>query len=58
MAYMSDGGHIGMLSWNEGSAGWRSGERVGREAALAPGLDAIKEMWARLLPPAASAIEG
>ena len=58
MAYMSDGGHIGMLSWNEGSAGWRSVERVGRDAALAPGLDAIKEMWARLLPAAESAIEG
>jgi 2-polyprenyl-6-methoxyphenol hydroxylase-like FAD-dependent oxidoreductase len=58
MAYLSDGGHIGMLSWNEGSAGWRSVERVGRDAALAPGLDAIKEMWGRLLPAAASAIEG
>lgn len=58
MAYMSDGGHIGMLSWNEGSAGWRSVERVGAEAALAPGLEAIKEMWARLLPASASAVEG
>jgi 2-polyprenyl-6-methoxyphenol hydroxylase-like FAD-dependent oxidoreductase len=58
MAYMSDGGHIGMLSWNEGSAGWRSCQKVGAEAALAPGLDAIKEMWVRLLPQAASAIEG
>ncbi len=58
MAYMSDGGHIGMLSWNEGSAGWRSIDRVGAEAALAPGLEAIKEMWARLLPAAASAVEG
>jgi 2-polyprenyl-6-methoxyphenol hydroxylase-like FAD-dependent oxidoreductase len=58
MAYMSDGGHIGMLSWNEGSGGWRSCERVGREAALAPGLDAIKEMWARLLPASASALDG
>ena len=58
MAYMSDGGHIGMLSWNEGSGGWRSARRVGREAALAPGLDAIKEMWTRLLPASASAVEG
>jgi 2-polyprenyl-6-methoxyphenol hydroxylase-like FAD-dependent oxidoreductase len=58
MAYMSDGGHIGMLSWNEGSGGWRSCERVGREAALAPGLDAIKEMWARLLPASESALDG
>jgi 2-polyprenyl-6-methoxyphenol hydroxylase-like FAD-dependent oxidoreductase len=58
MAYMSDGGHIGMLSWNEGSAGWRSCAREGAEAALAPGVEAIKEMWARLLPAAASAVEG
>lgn len=58
MDYMSDGGHIGLLSWNEGSAGWRSIERTGREAALAPGLDAIKEMWARLLPASAKAVEG
>ena len=58
MAYMSDGGHIGILSWHEGSAGWRSIERVGAEAALAPGLDAIKEMWVRLLPASESAVEG
>jgi 2-polyprenyl-6-methoxyphenol hydroxylase-like FAD-dependent oxidoreductase len=58
MAYLSDGGHIGMLSWNEGSGGWRSCERVGRDAALAPGLDAIKEMWARLLPASESALDG
>ncbi len=59
MAYQSDGGHIGMLSWFEGSAGWRSSERVGREAAVdEPGLDAIKEMWSRLLPAAATAIAG
>ena len=58
MAYMSDGKHIGMLSWHEGAAGWRSCERVGAEAALAPGVDALKEMWARLLPAAASAFEG
>jgi len=58
MAYMSDGGHIGMLSWHQGSAGWRSIDRVGAEAALAPGLDAIKEMWVRLLPASESAVEG
>ncbi len=58
MAYMSDGGHIGMLSWHEGSGGWRSMERVGREAAIAPGLDVIKEMWARLLPASESALDG
>jgi 2-polyprenyl-6-methoxyphenol hydroxylase-like FAD-dependent oxidoreductase len=58
MDYMSDGGHIGLLSWHEGSAGWRSCARVGEEAALAPGLDAVKEMWARLLPASKSALEG
>lgn len=58
MGYLSDGSHIGMLSWGEGSAGWRTCARVGADAALAPGVEAIREMWARLLPPAASAIEG
>lgn len=50
MAYMSDGGHVGVLSWPEGSAGWRSCDKVGESAALAPGLDALKSMWTRLLP--------
>jgi 2-polyprenyl-6-methoxyphenol hydroxylase-like FAD-dependent oxidoreductase len=50
MSYMSDGGHIGVLSWFEGSAGWRSIDKVGEEAALAPGLDAVKRMWTDLLP--------
>ena len=51
MAYLSNGGHIGMLSWPEGSFGWRTTERVGREAALAPGLDALVASWSALLPP-------
>ncbi len=58
MAYMSDGGHIGTLGWPQGSAGWRSVEKVGAEAALAPGLDAIKEMWIRLLPESEKGISG
>jgi 2-polyprenyl-6-methoxyphenol hydroxylase-like FAD-dependent oxidoreductase len=58
MAYMSDGSHIGMLSWNEGSAGWRTCAKSGAEAALAPGLDAVKEMWVRLLPASESAVAG
>ncbi len=58
MAYMRDGGHIGHLSWPEGSGGWRSCRRVGAEEALAPGLDAIKEMWARLLPDSRLGVEG
>ena len=57
MAYMSDGGHIGVLSWPEGSAGWRSIEKVGAEAALAPGLDAIKKMWSQLLPSSTEGVE-
>ncbi len=58
MVYLADGGHIGTLSWPQGSGGWRSCKRVGAEAALAPGLDAIKEMWARLLPSSAKGVEG
>lgn len=58
MAYMSDGGHIGTLGWPQGSAGWRSIDKVGAQAALAPGLDAIKEMWIRLLPDSEKGVSG
>ena len=58
MSYMSDGGHIGTLGWPQGSAGWRSIDKVGAEAALAPGLDAIREMWVRLLPESEKGISG
>ena len=58
MAYMSDGGHIGHLSWPQGSGGWRSCSKVGSEEALAPGLDAIKEMWSRLLPESSLGVQG
>jgi 2-polyprenyl-6-methoxyphenol hydroxylase-like FAD-dependent oxidoreductase len=58
MAYLSDGGHIGLLGWPEGSAGWRSVEKIGAEAALAPGLDAVKRMWARLLPESEPGVAG
>jgi 2-polyprenyl-6-methoxyphenol hydroxylase-like FAD-dependent oxidoreductase len=58
MAYLADGGHIGMLSWPEGSFGWRMTARVGREAVLAPGLEALVESWSRLLPEAATGIRG
>ncbi len=57
MAYTSHGQHIGMISWPQGSAGWRSCDKVGAEAALAPGLDAIKEMWTRLLPQSRLGVE-
>jgi 2-polyprenyl-6-methoxyphenol hydroxylase-like FAD-dependent oxidoreductase len=58
MAYMSNGGHIGMLSWPEGSFGWRTTDRVGRDAALAPGLEALVASWSRLLPEAADGVRG
>ncbi len=58
MAYLSDGSHIGTLGWPQGAAGWRTCEKVGEEAALAPGLDAIKEMWVRLLPESEKGISG
>jgi 2-polyprenyl-6-methoxyphenol hydroxylase-like FAD-dependent oxidoreductase len=50
MEYFADGGHIGLLGWPEGSAGWRSVDKIGAEKALAPGLDAIKKMWIALIP--------
>jgi len=56
MAYLSDGSHIGMLSWPEGSFGWRTMDRCGREAAVAPGIDAFAERWAGLLPAAAEGV--
>jgi len=58
MRYLADGGHIGMIGWPEGSFGWRTTRRVGRDAALAPGLDALVESWARLLPDAADGVRG
>jgi 2-polyprenyl-6-methoxyphenol hydroxylase-like FAD-dependent oxidoreductase len=58
MAYLADGGHIGMLSWPEGTFGWRTTARVGQEAALAPGLEALVESWSRLLPEAAAGVRG
>jgi 2-polyprenyl-6-methoxyphenol hydroxylase-like FAD-dependent oxidoreductase len=56
MAYLSNGAHIGMLSWPEGSFGWRTMDRSGREAALAPGIDAFAEAWSRLLPSSADGV--
>ena len=58
MAYLSDGGHIGTLGWPQGSAGWRTIEKVGEDAALAPGVEAMKEMWTRLLPESAKGVSG
>jgi len=58
MAYLSNGAHIGMLSWPEGSFGWRTMDRSGREAALAPGIEAFAEAWSRLLPASAEGVRG
>lgn len=58
MRYFTDGGHIGMLAWPEGTAGWRTIDKVGREAALAPGVDALKEMFIRFLPECEEGIQG
>ena len=58
MRYLSDGGQMGLLGWPEGSAGWRTIDRVGPEAALAPGVNAFRESFARLMPEAAAALEG
>lgn len=58
MRYLANGGHIGLLSWPEGSFGWRTTERVGRDAAVAPGIDALAHMWADLLPPSAEGVRG
>jgi 2-polyprenyl-6-methoxyphenol hydroxylase-like FAD-dependent oxidoreductase len=58
MAYLSNGAHIGMLSWPEGSFGWRTMDRSGREAAVAPGIEAFIECWARLLPESAAGVRG
>lgn len=58
MAYLSNGSHIGMLSWPEGSFGWRTMERSGREAAVDPGIEAFIEAWARLLPESDPGVRG
>jgi len=58
MAYQSDGRQVGLLGWPEGSAGWWQIDRVGREAALAPGVEAYRRGFARLLPEAAPALAG
>lgn len=56
MTYQSDGRQVGVLSWPGGSAGWWQIDRVGEEAARAPGVEAFREAFARLLPAAAPAL--
>jgi 2-polyprenyl-6-methoxyphenol hydroxylase-like FAD-dependent oxidoreductase len=54
--YQADGRQVGLLGWPDGSAGWWDIERCGREAALAPGLDAFRTAFTRLIPEAAPAV--
>lgn len=57
MAYQSDGRQVGLISWSGGTAGWWQIDKVGREAALAPGVAAFRRAFARLLPAAGPALE-
>ena len=56
--YMSDGGMITMLGWPEGSTGSRRIDRVGEEAAKAPGLDLFLTTFGELLPEAREILPG
>ena len=58
MRYLSDGGMMGLLGWPQGSAGWRTIDRVGAEAAMEPGVEAFRESFAALMPEAADALGG
>lgn len=55
IAFLSDGRQVTLLGWPGGSAGSWQIDRVpgGAEAAPAPGLDAFRRGFARLLPAAA-----
>lgn len=54
--YQADGRQVGLLGWPTGSAGWWDIDRSSPEAVRAPGLDAFRAAFARLLPPAAPAL--
>ena len=58
MRYLADGRQVGLLGYPGGSAGWWQIEGVGRDAALAPGVDAFLAAFARLLPEAAPSLAG
>jgi 2-polyprenyl-6-methoxyphenol hydroxylase-like FAD-dependent oxidoreductase len=60
MAYQSNGRQVGLVGWPGGSAGWWQVDRVegGEPAARAPGVEAFKRSFTRLLPAAAAALEG
>ncbi|MGD9572852.1 MAG: FAD-dependent oxidoreductase [Thermoleophilia bacterium] len=54
IAFLSDGRQLTVLNWSEGSAGgWQIDRPAGgAEEALAPGLDAYRQAFVRLLPQA------
>jgi 2-polyprenyl-6-methoxyphenol hydroxylase-like FAD-dependent oxidoreductase len=54
--YQADGRQVGLLGWPTGSAGWWDIDRSSPEAVRAPGLDAFRAAFTRLLPPAAPAV--
>jgi 2-polyprenyl-6-methoxyphenol hydroxylase-like FAD-dependent oxidoreductase len=54
--YQADGRQVGLLGWPTGSAGWWDIDRSSPEAIRAPGLDAFREAFTRLLPPAAPTV--
>ncbi len=54
--YQADGRQVGLLGWPTGSAGWWDIDRSSVEAVRAPGLEAFREAFTRLLPPAAPAV--
>ncbi len=57
MRYLSDGQQIGLMGWPQGSGGWWDVSRCGREAALAPGIDAFRDAFGNLLPEAVPALD-
>ena len=56
LRYQADGRQVGLVGWPEGSAGWWDIDRCGREAALAPGLEAFRAAFANLIPEAAPSL--
>jgi 2-polyprenyl-6-methoxyphenol hydroxylase-like FAD-dependent oxidoreductase len=60
IAFTSDGRQLTLVSWPGGSAGGWQIDRPegGAEAALAPGVEAFKAAYLRLLPGAAPVLEG
>ena len=58
IAFLSDGRQVTLLDWSGGSAGGWQIDRLpgGAEEALAPGIDAFREAYLRLLPQGAEVL--